>query len=99
MSLTDVLREMKCSPCSPKRQYGGTPETRIMPTFSPCSPCSPEKNEGAQEMQKFTSCRTCAYRTPMQSCGVPVLAGLSERFEIRWHDQGGNGCTAWRQKQ
>lgn len=47
---------------------------------------------------KPSSCKTCMHRTGMDSCGQPVEAGLSEKFEIHWHERDGIGCKHYSER-
>ncbi len=41
------------------------------------------------------SCSRCRHATVYGNCGVPVAAGLSSRFQIIKHPEGGAGCRAF----
>jgi hypothetical protein len=41
------------------------------------------------------SCSSCLHRSIYGNCKEPVLAGLSNRFELVSHSEGGRGCPAF----
>lgn len=47
------------------------------------------------DLPKVASCAACVHRTIYRNCNSPVLAGLSKRFELVAHPDGGRGCTAF----
>lgn len=76
--------EGNCADCADIAYRGANSKPDLMAEL--------EHHHDAQQ----TSCATCHHRTRMKSCGVPVQAGLSEQFAIRWHEQDGKDCPAWR---
>jgi hypothetical protein len=40
----------------------------------------------------LASCAVCVHVSQYRACGNPMAAGLSDRFEIVAHPEGGRGC-------
>ncbi len=48
-----------------------------------------------QREQPMSACADCRHRSAFGNCGVPILAGLTTRFELVKHPVGGAVCRAY----